>query len=311
MNFPSAAVGHQGKCSGCQQIVMIQPSSPSPAGGPAVPPALPSSASEMVAPSLPGAVVLAQDQRGSGGNAEFAMIPGGGSTSLIKTQRSAAEKKKMMIIFAAAGGGVVVVLGLTLLLVASLFFLYGGVDQSSPEALGRSVFEVVKSDDLEAFIAMIPDEELMDKFITSFSKMEMFTEKEAEEMEKKARLTDFSAEASEIRNKGIDRFNSLVKYRDWQDADIVTVVSAGSRRIGEVSMTEYTFVVFELETQLHVLLVRNSMQINENWYFNFDGAQITVGLLSEMSTTRARVLLDALERTKDSSRNRILREVPR
>ena len=114
-----------------------------------------------------------------------------------------------------------------------------------------------------------------------------------------------------IRNKSIDRFNSLVKYRDWQDADIVTVVSAGRRRLGEVSMTEYTFVVVELETELHVLMVRNSIEINGNWYFNFDGAQITVGLLSEMSTTRARVLLDALERTKDSNRNRILREVPR
>ena len=35
MNFPSAAVGQQGKCSGCQQNVTIQPDLPPPLPDPA------------------------------------------------------------------------------------------------------------------------------------------------------------------------------------------------------------------------------------------------------------------------------------
>jgi hypothetical protein len=281
-NFSSTAVGQQGKCSGCLQNVTIQPNLPPPLPNPSA--------------------------------------------------------KNKIIIIATVVCGAVVVLGLVLCLILFLFLFpleqrtaqtteqpvesrnepanespdegpAAPRNQSSPEALGRSVFDVVKSDDMDAFIAMLPDAEAMETMMIASIKHAAPSEREMEEAEKTIRRLDFSALALEVQDKCIDVFNGLVDYRNWRDASIVTVVSSPRIHLGELTKTDYTFVVFELETELHVLVMHNSLRINEDWYFNDD--KLNISPLSDMRTTSTRVLRDALQRTNDSNRNRILREMPR
>ena len=305
MNFPAAAAGQQGKCGGCQQIVMIQPNSQS--AGPAVPPALPSSASAITPPTLPPAIIVAQDQEGSRGDTDFAMIQGGGSTALTRTQLSPDAKKKIIILVAAGGGGLAF-FGFVLLVVVLLFALGDGVDQSSPEALGRSLFTVVKSDDMDTFITMLPDAVELETVMNAAINSSELSERQLEQAKKGIRDVNFSKLASQAKNEGIDLFNVLADYRDLQDASIVTVVSDGQEHLEELTKMAYTFVVFELGTELHVLVMPDSVRMNDVWYMNLE-TRPRMSPLRDMRSSANRVLRDALQRTKDSNRNRILDEM--
>jgi hypothetical protein len=117
MNFPAAAAGNQGKCGGCQQIVMIQPDPP------AVPPA----------PPLPPPIKPEGERTGE----NFSMIPGLDPNASTESRHPAASKKKL-IIFASAGCGGLVVLGLALCVVLFLFPLVQRTAQKAGSPAGVS-----------------------------------------------------------------------------------------------------------------------------------------------------------------------------
>ncbi|MBT4693857.1 MAG: hypothetical protein HOB73_10980 [Planctomycetaceae bacterium] len=287
MNFPAAAAGNQGKCGGCQQIVMIQPD----------PLAVPS------APPLPPPI----KPEGAHTGKNFPTIPGLDPNASTKSRRPAASKKKL-IIFASAGCGVLVVLGV-ILLAAILVFAYwdDGIDQSSPEALGKTVFNTIVADDEAAFISLMPDAKFVEDLIFAAAKYATENGGDTEEAERIARMLDYSELTEQLRDKLSETFRSAVNSRNWGNASLVTVVSGRLHKVDPFSMCKFSFVIFELDREMYVLVIQDSVMRNDDWHLNDDN--LRTSRLSDMRSDQIGVLRAALQRSDDPNQTRVLREL--
>jgi DNA-directed RNA polymerase subunit RPC12/RpoP len=347
MKLPAATAGRQGSCPACKKRVTIKPDPPAAAApAPAIPLAEVAEPvgdvlaalvvepqfvqpelvqpemvqPEMVQPELvqpemvqPGIVQpemvqpeLVQPEMVQPGIVQPAGIqPVGMAPPMAQPQQSADSKKKI-IIFVAAGGG-----GMLLLLLLLLLFMGGG-DQSSPEALGRAVFNAVKSNDKDLLYSLGPS---VGAIRSLQAQLLAEVEDEDERKEIDVELTDEELVEGMIKGwrDGIgDDFDDVVDALNWRDASVVTIVSEhdpdnptkGPRGLEFLTVCDFIFVVCDVKDDLYVLIIDGCWLIKGSWYISDDDMRV-------QRVSKAGRLRTLLERTKDPNRARILRELPK
>ena len=215
--------------------------------------------------------------------------------------------KKKRLIYIAAGAGGLVVLALVLFL-----FMGGGGGQSSPEALGRAVFQAFKAKDKDAVSGLAFYNEarmgiIRDKILAK-------ADGEAEKKRRANRMSDeaMNEEIDEWQEEMSDDFNELQKSVDWGQAELVAVLDNEGQRDPESDVADWggrdnvrLFVIYEVNGRLFALTWSEIIKFDGGWFLL--GKNIRVQSLSEMGANEySRGTLEyALKKHGGSSSDRI------
>jgi hypothetical protein len=215
--------------------------------------------------------------------------------------------KKKRLIYIAAGAGGLVVLALVLFL-----FMGGGGGQSSPEALGRAVFQAFKANDKDAVSGLAFYNEarmgiIRDKILAK-------ADGEAEKKRRANRMSDeaMNEEIDEWQEEMSDDFNELQKSVDWGQAELVAVLDNEGQRDPESDVADWggrdnvrLFVIYEVNGRLFALTWSEIIKFDGGWFLL--GKNIRVQSLSEMGANEySRGTLEyALKKHGGSSSDRI------
>ena len=307
MNLPADTAGKQGACPGCQKVVTIQPDPP-----PVLdlePLLMPAQAPSAPVPLAPPVVEpqIVQPQIVQPGIVQPGIVqPGIVQPGIV----SPAGAQKKRLIYIASGAGGLLVLALVLLL------LIGAGGPSSPEALGQAVFNAVKANDKDALYSLGPNVSA----IRSLAAQVLAVEEDEETrkgIEEETTVEEIERTVERWQDRIGEDFDDLGDVVDWKDASVVTVVSDhdpdnptkdGPSGNKVITMCEYIFVVCEVKDDLYVLVVDGGILIEGSWYI--EDNDLNVLRLSELQEYKSDELRDALKRTKDVNRGRILRELP-